>query len=152
MYLFCSQTYNYVTLLYSSIVHLNVTTVHYCVKHACRSEICTLIVISYVSADTKPSIAQLMRLKTAEGEKVEIIKSLTPQWRQLGLLMDFDDEGRTVDLIKAEYQSEGQTVCCQEVFKLWLRGPDATWGNLIELLIDCEQTALAEQVKDALGF
>ena len=103
-------------------------------------------------ADTHPRIAQLIKLKTAEGEKLEIIKSLTPQWRQLGLLMDFDDEGRTVDLIKAEHQSEGQTVCCQEVFKLWLKGPDATWGNLIELLIDCEQTALAEQVKDALGF
>ena len=47
---------------------------------------------------------------------------------------------------------KGQTVCCQEVFKLQLKGPDATWGNLIELLIDCEQTALAEQVKDALGL
>ena len=91
-----------------------------------------------------------MRLKT-KGKKVEIIKSITPQWRQLGLLMDFDD-GRTVDLIKAEHQSEGQTVCCQEVFKLWLRGPDATWHNLIELLIDCEQTALTERVKDALGL
>ena len=61
-------------------------------------------------ADTNPRIAQLMRLKTADGEKVEIIKSLTPQWRQLGLLMDFDKDGRTVDLIKAEHQSEGQTV------------------------------------------
>ena len=93
-----------------------------------------------------------MRLKTADGEKVEIIKSLTPQWRQLGLLMDFDKDGRTVDLIKAEHQSEGQTVCCQEVFKLWLKGPDATWGNLIELLIDCEQIVLAQQVKDVLGL
>ena len=37
-------------------------------------------------------------------EGAEIIKSLTPQWRQLGLLMDFDD-GRTVDLIKAEYHA-----------------------------------------------
>ena len=33
-----------------------------------------------------------------------------------------------------------------------VEGPDATWGNLIELLIDCEQTVLAEQVKDALGL
>ena len=104
-----------------------------------------------LSADTKPSIAQLMRLKT-KGKKVEIIKSLTPQWRDLGLLMDFDDEGRTVDLIETEHQMKGQSVCCQEVFKLWLKGPDATWGNLIELLIDCEQTALAEQVKDTLGL
>ena len=105
-----------------------------------------------LSADMKPRIAQLMRLKTAEGRKVEIIKSLTSQWRQLGLLMDFDDEGRTVDLIETEHQMKGQAVCCQEVFKLWLKGPDATWGNLIELLIDCEQTSLAEQVKDALGL
>ena len=66
--------------------------------------------------------------------------------------MDFDDEGRMVDFIEAEHQMKGQTVCCQEVFKLWLKGPDATWGNLIELLIDCEQTALAEKVKDALGL
>ena len=93
-----------------------------------------------------------MRLKTTTEKKVEIIKSITPQWKQLGLLMDFDDEGRTVDLIKAEHQSDGQAACCQEVFKLWLKGPDATWGNLIELLIDCDQKALAEQVKDAVGL
>ena len=46
----------------------------------------------------------------------------------------------------------GKVVCCQEVFKMWLKGPDATWGNLIKLLIDCEQTALAEQVEDVLGL
>ena len=53
-----------------------------------------------------------------------------------------------VDLIETEHQMKGQAVCCQEVFELWLKGPDATWSNLIELLIDCEQTALAEQAKD----
>ena len=105
-----------------------------------------------LSADTNPRIAQLMKLKTPKGEKLEIIKTLTPQWRQLGLLMDFDRDGQTVDLIEAEHQMKGQVACCQEVLKLWLKGPDATWGNLIELLIDCEQTALAEQVKDALGL
>ena len=103
-------------------------------------------------ADTTPRIAQLMKLKTAKGEKLEIIKSLTPQWRQLGLLMDFDKDGQTVDIIEAENQMKGQAVCCQELFKLWLKGPDATWGNLIELLIDCEQTALAKEVIDTLGF
>ena len=93
-----------------------------------------------------------MRLKTTEGKKVEVIKSLTPQWRELGLLMDFDDEGRTVDLIKAKHHSKGQAACCQEVFKLWLKGPNATWGDLIELLIDCDQNGLAEQIKDSLGL
>ena len=66
--------------------------------------------------------------------------------------MGFDKDGQTVDLIEAEHHADEGPDCCQEVFKLWLRGPDATWGNLIELLIDCEQTSLAEQVKDALGL
>ena len=35
---------------------------------------------------------------------------------------------------------------------LWLQKPDATWGNLIELLYDSEQKILAEQAKDALGL
>ena len=90
-------------------------------------------------------------MKTVEGEKVEIIKSMTPQWKQLGLLMDFDKEGLTVDLIEAEHQLKGQAACCQEMFKLWLKSPDATWNNLIELLIDCDQKVLAEHV-NALGL
>ena len=34
----------------------------------------------------------------------------------------------------------------------WLDQPDATWGNLVELLIDSEQKDLADQVKDALAL
>ena len=41
---------------------------------------------------------------------------------------------------------------CMELFTLWLDGPDATWGNLIELLVDLEQNELAKQVRDALGL
>ena len=89
-------------------------------------------------------------MKTADGEKIEIIKSTTPQWKKLGYLMDFDKQGQTVDFIEAEYQLEGQAACCQEMFKLWLKGPNATWDNLIELLVDCDQKVLAEQVKSAL--
>ena len=89
-------------------------------------------------------------MKTADGEKIEIIKSTTPQWKKLGYLMDFDKQGQTVDFIEAEYKLEGQAACCQEMFKLWLKGPNATWDNLIELLVDCDQKVLAEQVKSAL--
>ena len=78
-----------------------------------------------------------------KDEKLEIIRSL-----HSGGSLVYSWTLTKLDLIKAEHQSEGEAACCQEVFKLWLKGPDATWGNLIELLIDCEQTALAEQVKD----
>ena len=83
-------------------------------------------------------ICMVTRMWTAIRVRSWRLSSPSLQWRQLGLLMDLDDEGRTVDLVEAGHLMKGQTVCCQEVFKLWLKGPDATWGNLIELLIDCE--------------
>ena len=100
----------------------------------------------------KPRIAQLMRLKNAKGEKVEIIKRIAPDWKEIGLLMDFDPYGRKIASIEAEHahKRNGLVICCQEIFTLWLDTPDATWGNLIELLIDSEQQELAKQVKDAL--
>ena len=102
--------------------------------------------------DTKPRMAQLMRLKTTKGEKVNIIESIAPVWKDVGFLMDLDPEGRKVVHIEAEHRQNGLHVCCREMFKLWLDSPDATWGNLIELLVDSERKQLAEQVKDALGL
>ena len=104
-------------------------------------------------ADMKPRIAQLMKLKNAKGEKIEIIKTIAPDWKQVGLLMDFDPKGKKVASIEAEHahKRNGPVICCQEIFTLWLDQPDATWGNLLELLTDSEQKDLAEQVKDALA-
>ena len=95
-----------------------------------------------------------MRLKTTKGERVNIIESVAAVWKDVGFLMDLDPEGRKVDDIEAEHahKQNGLHVCCREMFKLWLDSPDATWGNLIELLVDSERKQLAEQVKDALGL
>lgn len=100
----------------------------------------------------KPTLAQLMKMKTTGGQKIEIIKLVAPQWKQLGALLDFDTEGRTVDLIEAEHKLNGPVDCCQATMKLWLRGKgiDATWAALIELLDDIDQSELAKQVKSAL--
>ena len=38
------------------------------------------------------------------------------------------------------------------MFILWLDRLDATWENLIRLLVDAEQKDLAEQVKVALNW
>ena len=102
----------------------------------------------------KPSIAQLMMLKNAKGEKMEIIKTIAPDWMEVGFLMDLDPKGRKIMNIEAEHahKRNGLVVCCREMFTLWLDRPDATWGNLIRLLVDAEQKHLAEQVKDALGL
>ena len=102
----------------------------------------------------KPRMAQLMKLKTKKGERVNIIESVAPVWKDVGFLMDLDPEGRRIRCIDAEHahKQNGLRICCREMFELWLDSPDATWGDLIELLVDSERKQLAEQVKDALGL
>jgi len=99
-------------------------------------------------------MAQLMRIKMSKGDKVEIIKTIAPDWKQVGYLMDLDPKGQNVRHIEAEHAHKlnGPVICCQEMFRLWLDSPHATWENLIELLIDSEHKELAEQVKNALGW
>ena len=41
----------------------------------------------------KPTLAHLKIMKTATGEKIKIIESVAPQWKELGDLLDFDPEG-----------------------------------------------------------
>jgi len=68
--------------------------------------------------------------------------------------MNLDPKGRKVVCIEQNYahKRNGSLICCQEIFRLWLDSSDATWGNLIEILIDSEHKELAEQVKIALGL
>ena len=42
--------------------------------------------------DLKPRAAQLMNLKTIKGDRINIIKSTAPVWKDVGLLMDLDSE------------------------------------------------------------
>ena len=93
-------------------------------------------------------------LKNSKGERIEIIKTIAPEWMNVGMLMDLDPNGRKVVNIESQHahKRNGLVVCCREMFILWLDQPDATWGKLIELLIDSEQKDLAEKVKDALGL
>jgi len=100
----------------------------------------------------KPTLAQLKIMKTARGEKIDIINCVAPQWKQLGILFNFDAEGRAVDLIEAQHKLEGPVVCCEATIKYWLKGNgiDATWKAVIELLEDMRESALAKQVKSAL--
>ena len=100
----------------------------------------------------KPTLAQLTIMKTKRGEKIKIIESVAPQWKELGDLLDFDPEGRTLELIEANNQLKGLVACCREMFVMWLKGKgrEVTWEELIELLEDIDQSELARKVKTAL--
>ena len=95
-------------------------------------------------------MAELSVLKSPDGtKKVEIIKMMAPRWKDFGYLLDFDDTGITLDLIRAEKRIHGYCVCCQDMFQQWLRGDartPATWKKLIELLEDFRYRTLADDI------
>ena len=100
----------------------------------------------------RPRLAQLKTMKTSKG-KVEIMKTIAPKWKDFCILMDFDANGNKMMLIEAE-QKGSPVECCQEMFRHWLagNGKPATWGSLLELLEDCEQSYLVKQIKCVFGL
>ena len=93
-------------------------------------------------------------MKTASGKRVRIIKSLAPQWKNVGYLLDFDPDGQTLYQIEVENKLHGPEACCQEMFRLWLsgNGKPATWETLLEVLEDCDHTHLVQQIRLVLGL
>ena len=49
----------------------------------------TFIVFLFIAA--KP---ELLSLKCGDGTKIEIITSIAPTWKNFGVLLEFDDDGR----------------------------------------------------------
>ena len=107
--------------------------------------------LSFLTA-MKPTLTQLTIMKTIRGENIKIIQSVAPKWKELGDLLEFDPEGRTLELIEVNNQLNGVVACCREMFVTWLKGNgrEATWEVLIELLDDNDQSELAKKIKTAL--
>ena len=109
----------------------------------------------FLASDSKPRLVELATLKTRKGERVNIIESLAPQWKQFGVYLDFDDTGRHLDLIETKHAHKSHCVvaCCQDMFTHWLEGngvQPVTWQTLIELLDHCNKLFLVEQIENAL--
>ena len=102
--------------------------------------------------DTTLTLAKLSVLRTAGGKRVFIIKRLSSHWRNLGVLLDFDESGTQLDIIKKKHPSDPEA-CCRVMFQHWLKGNGvrpSSWRTLIELLEDCAQQVLAQEIQDAL--
>ena len=115
-----------------------------------------LLSVVLTSSQLKPRsqllFAHLMKIKSASGEKIQIINQIAPHWKELGALLNFDPEGWKLDLNEAEHKLDGPVSCCQATMKHWLMGNgiDATWEVLLELLDDIDHSELTKQVKSAL--
>ena len=97
-------------------------------------------------------MAKLIVLKQANGKKIRIIKRLAAYWRKLGLILDFDESGSQLDIIEQKCRGDPEE-CCREMLQYWLKGngvKPCSWRTLIELLEDCDQQALSEEIQEAI--
>ena len=97
-----------------------------------------------------PRLAQLRVMRTADGQKIEIIKTVASQWRDIGDLLDFDASGATVQRIQVDEGQRGVESCCRSMFQYWLQGngvQPASWATLLEILEDSRFLSLVADVR-----
>ena len=97
-----------------------------------------------------PRLAQLRVMRTADGQKIEIVKTVASQWRDVGDLLDFDASGETLQRIQADEGQKGVESCCRSMFQHWLQGNGvrpASWATLLEILEDSRFVSLAADVR-----
>ena len=106
---------------------------------------------SIVHVDCSPSLAKL-KLLQSHGGKIKIIKRLSPNWKGLGDLLDFDDDGTQLRIIEKRYPNDPEE-CCRAMFQYWLagNGVKCSWSSLIELLKDCDEEVLAKDIEAAFN-
>ena len=109
--------------------------------------------VKMIFLDSQPTIAQLLLLKTADGKKIKIISELAPSWRDVGYLMNFDLRGKEIETIDQKHRGDPKH-CCRAMFQHWLDGNGVrpcSWGTLIELLNDCDQEVLVQDIQSVLS-
>ena len=97
-------------------------------------------------------MAELTVLKQANQEKIRIIKGLAPYWKDLGFILNFDKNGSCLASIEQNCHGNPHN-CCREMFQYWLNGngvQPCSWRKLIELLEDCDQQTLSEEIQKAI--
>ena len=101
--------------------------------------------------DNEPTLAELSHFNTKKNETVEIILSLAPKWQDFATQLDFDAEGRYLQLFVAE--RHGPIESCRNVLMHWLAGngkQPSTWRTLISLLRSVGENNLALKLETDL--
>ena len=76
---------------------------------------------------------------------------MAPKWLILGDLLEF--ETKTLENIEQKC-GKIPNLCCREIFQRWINGEGVqpcSWEKLIDLVEDCGEVVLAEDIKNALS-
>ena len=85
---------------------------------------------------------------------MRIIESIAAKWKVVGIHLDFDPTGSTIDLIGADHPLN-HVACCTEMMQKWLGGrgrQPANWATLVRVLRDAsaEFSVLAGELEQVV--
>ena len=107
-----------------------------------------------VTVDEMPTMNELQSLQAANGRKIKVIEEVASRWMILGDLLEFDCRSKILDSIKQECNSV-PNACCRVMLQRWIAGEGVkpcTWGKLVELIDNCGEVALSDEIKSALSL
>ena len=95
-----------------------------------------------ISSGRTPTIQELFR---------HVSRNVAADWKKLATMLEFDEDGHTIEAIHRDLWGVGVHACCMEALQLWLRGEGkhpVTWETLIECLVDIEYVQLARNIRE----
>ena len=104
----------------------------------------------FLSTSEKPSLDVLLALPTKNGDTINVIKRISTDYKQFGIVLLEDKEG---DIIEDSSQNKPTNIT-QEIVRKWLKGTGrkpVTWATLIDVLERCELTELAREICESLS-
>lgn len=103
--------------------------------------------------DATPTLSKLTVLRTSEGKRIKLIETVAPKWQKIGDLLEFDESGTKLEVIKATHPVDPEA-CCRSMFQHWLKGngvKPCSWRKLIELLEDSNFESFAKEVESTVN-
>ena len=74
---------------------------------------------------------------------------MAPKWHHFGDLLNFDSDGRNIEVIREKYRGDPEGGC-KAMFQWWLQGNGTeplTWRNLVQLLDKFGEKRLAAGIR-----
>ena len=103
----------------------------------------------FPTTDTRPTLLQLTHLVTPSGKTIRIIESIASKWKVVGIHLNFDPTGNTINYIGANHPFDPEA-CCTEMMMKWLGGrgrQPANWATLVRVLKNAGFSVLAVVVE-----
>ena len=108
-----------------------------------------MLKIHTIITGNRPELCELQMLEFSDGNKVRIMESVAPQWKQMAVALGFS-VARIKSIEKGEHYKPDDASF--EIFSCWLEGEHdlkpSTWDVLIQCLKQANLLDIAEMLSN----